>query len=150
MREDWDISKIERVLPQRYPFLFIDRVLEVNKEEGWVVCLKNVTINEHFFSGHFPNKPVMPGVLIIETMAQASIILFSVLKPEIACKKPDYFIGKVEAKFNRPVTAGDQLIIKVQKEKILKNGGIVEAFAKVNHEVVAKAKIIFAVVLKNE
>jgi 3-hydroxyacyl-[acyl-carrier-protein] dehydratase len=149
MRKDWDISKIEQVLPQRYPFIFIDRVIEVNKEEGWVVCLKNVTINEQFFVGHFPNKPVMPGVLIIETMAQASIILFNILRPEIARKKPDYFLGKVEAKFNRPVTAGDQLIIKVKKQKILKNGGVVEALAEVNDEVVAKAEIIFGVVLKN-
>jgi 3-hydroxyacyl-[acyl-carrier-protein] dehydratase len=70
MDDVWDIKKIQEVLPQKYPFLFIDKVLEINKKEGKVTCLKNVTINDYFFEGHFPGNPIMPGAIIIEAMAQ--------------------------------------------------------------------------------
>ena len=87
----------------------------------------------------------MPGVLIIEAMAQSSIILFASLKPEIARLKPDYYLGKVEAKFLKPVNVGDVLILEVEGEKILDNVGVVKAEAKVNNESVAQAKLTFAV-----
>jgi 3-hydroxyacyl-[acyl-carrier-protein] dehydratase len=145
MENSWDINKIQKVLPQKYPFLFIDKVLEINEKEKMVACLKNVTINDYFFAGHFPDNPVMPGALIIEAMAQASIVLFAVLKPEIAEKHPDYYLGKVEAKFLKPVTAGDRLILEARGEKILDKSGIVSAIAKVNDEIVAKAYIVFGV-----
>ena len=142
---EWDIDKIREILPHRFPFLFIDRVLEVDLKQRKAVCLKNVSINDYFFEGHFPSRPVMPGVLIIEAMAQSSIILFASLKPEIAKLKPDYYLGKVEAKFLKPVNVGDVLILEVEGEKILDNVGVVKAEAKVNKEAVAQAKLTFAV-----
>jgi 3-hydroxyacyl-[acyl-carrier-protein] dehydratase len=148
MEPVWDINKIQAILPQKYPFLFIDSVLEINEKERKVVCLKNVTINDYYFAGHFPDNPVMPGAIIIEAMAQASIVLYAVLKPAQAAKHPDYYLGKVEAKFKQPVRAGDQLILEVTGEKILDNAGIVSAVAKVGNEDVAEAQITFGVKVK--
>ncbi len=148
MENTWDIYKIKEILPQRYPFLFIDRVLSVDEKEGRVRCLKNVTVNDYFFEGHFPHKPIMPGVIILEAMAQTSIILYAVLKPHIAAQKPDYFLGKVEVKYKKPVLVGDQLILESSREKVLDKAGVVKTVAQVAGEVVAEAKISFGVLLK--
>jgi beta-hydroxyacyl-ACP dehydratase FabZ len=151
MENPWDIQKIQETLPHRYPFLFIDRVISVDQQAKKVTCQKNFTINDYFFSGHFPGNPVVPGVIMIEAMAQASIILFAGLKPDIAKTHPDYYLGKVEAKFKKPVFPGDTLIIEVAALKILQNSGIVEASAKVNGEVAVEATIAFGIKLnKNE
>jgi 3-hydroxyacyl-[acyl-carrier-protein] dehydratase len=146
----WDINKIQEILPQRYPFLFIDRVISIDEKEGKVTCLKNFTANDYFFTGHFPGKPVVPGVIMIEAMAQASIIGYAAIKPEVASKHPTYYLGKVEAKFKRPVSVGDQLIIEVKKEKIVNNAGVVTAIAKVNGEMAVEAKIMFGVILDTQ
>ena len=145
-----EIKKVAKILPQRYPFMFIDKVCQINLEKGTIICLKGLTINEQFFTGHFPSNPVMPGVIIIEAMAQASIILYDALKPDIAKRKPDYFLGKVDARFFKPVTPGDQLILTISKEKILNSGAMVSGTATVNKEVVTKAKIGFSVKIKDE
>lgn len=150
MEENWNINKIQQILPQKFPFLFIDSVLEIDTENKKVSCLKNVTINDYFFDGHFPGNPVMPGALILEAMAQASIILYAALKPDIAEKHPDYYLGKVEAKFLKPVRVGDQLILEITGEKVLKNAGIVKARARVLQETVAEAEIVFGVKPKDE
>ncbi|MBN2119928.1 MAG: 3-hydroxyacyl-ACP dehydratase FabZ [Candidatus Omnitrophica bacterium] len=144
----WDIEQIKAILPQDYPFLFIDRVTEINEKDKKIKCLKNFSYNEHFFQGHFPKNPVVPGAIIIEALAQASIILYSVLKPDIANKKPSYYLGKVDAHFLKPVSAGSQLTLEVNAAKILNNSGMVEARALVENEVVARARIFFGVKLK--
>lgn len=145
MESIWDINKIQQILPQRYPFLFIDSVLEINPKDKKVTCLKNVTMNDYFLAGHFPGNPVMPGVLIIEALAQAGIILFAALKPQIAQKSPLYYLGRVEAKFLRPVKVADQLILEVFGEKVTDSAGIVRAVASVNKEVCAQAHLVFGV-----
>lgn len=144
----WDINKIQEILPQKYPFLFIDRVLSVDENEGKITCLKNFTANDYFFVGHFPGKPVVPGVIIIEAMAQASILGFAAIKPEVANQHPIYYLGKVETRFMQPVTVGDQLIIEVTKEKIVNNAGVVSVIAKVNDKVAAESKIMFGVIIQ--
>lgn len=142
------MQSIEELLPQRYPFLFIDRIVSVDLNSKKAVCLKNFTINDYFFKGHFPGNPIVPGVIMIEALAQASIILFTQMKPEIASKKPDYLLGKTEIKFKRKVVPGDSLILEVTAQKLLNNAGIVEATAKVGDEIAAEGTISFGIVLK--
>ena len=106
-----DIHQIIKRLPHRYPILLVDRVLEVEGSTR-IKAIKNVTINEPFFTGHFPNRPVMPGVLILEAMAQASALLL--LPPDSNKLDPDvvyYFVGIDNARFKRPVEPGDQLVM---------------------------------------
>jgi 3-hydroxyacyl-[acyl-carrier-protein] dehydratase len=108
-----DIHQILKLLPHRYPFLLVDRVLEIETGKS-IKALKNVTINEPFFMGHFPKHPVMPGVLMIEAMAQAAALLsFSTLGVTPDDKTVYYFAGIDGARFKRPVTAGDQMIMDV-------------------------------------
>jgi len=106
-----DIHKILRQLPHRYPFLLVDRVLELEKGKS-IKALKNVTINEPFFEGHFPNRPVMPGVLMLEALAQASALLsFDALDASPDDQMIYYFAGMDAVRFRRPVEPGDQLIL---------------------------------------
>jgi 3-hydroxyacyl-[acyl-carrier-protein] dehydratase len=107
------IAEIMRILPHRYPFLLVDRVVEVDPDKR-IVALKNVTINEPFFNGHFPGAPVMPGVLTIESMAQAGAILGLLEKKADLTKTLVYFMGIDEAKFRRPIVPGDQMRIVVE------------------------------------
>ncbi len=140
----FDKEKIKSILPHREPFLFIDEIIEIDGTQK-VVAVKYINKNESFFQGHFPDKPVMPGVLIVEAMAQASIILYSIDKPEIAKAYPDYYLGKVKAEFLSPVYPGDKLIIETNKVKFLDNAGITDAIIKVNNKIVAKANLVFGV-----
>jgi 3-hydroxyacyl-[acyl-carrier-protein] dehydratase len=104
------IAQIMRILPHRYPFLMVDRVLEVDQDKR-IVALKNVTINEPFFNGHFPGAPVMPGVLTIESMAQTGAILLLLERNADLGKTLVYFMGIDEARFRRPIVPGDQMRI---------------------------------------
>ena len=111
-----DIARVMRAVPHRYPFLMIDRVLDLVPDQS-AIGLKNVSINENFFQGHFPGHPVMPGVLIIEAMAQtAAVLVVESLGPE-AAGRVVYFMSIEHAKFRRPVVPGDQLRIHVVKER---------------------------------
>ena len=133
-----DIARIVQAIPHRYPFLMIDRVIDLVRGRS-AVGVKNVSINEGFFQGHFPNHPVMPGVLIIESMAQtAAVLVVETLGPE-AAGKVVYFMSVEGAKFRRPVVPGDQLHIHVEK---LRNRGNVWKFqgvARVDGMAVAEA-----------
>jgi 3-hydroxyacyl-[acyl-carrier-protein] dehydratase len=106
-----DIAEIVNLIPHRYPFLLVDRVLELDPGQR-VVGLKNVTMNEAFFQGHFPGKPVMPGVLIVEAMAQTGGILAYSSEPE-AKGKLMFFMGMDKVKFRRPVVPGDQILMEL-------------------------------------
>jgi 3-hydroxyacyl-[acyl-carrier-protein] dehydratase len=124
-----DIHQILKKLPHRYPFLMIDRVLELEKGKR-IKALKNVTINEPFFTGHFPHRPVMPGVLMLEAMAQAAALLaFDATGVELDDKTVYYFAGIDAARFKRPVEPGDQLVMEVLLERsragIFKFNGVI-------------------------
>ncbi|HBF36771.1 MAG TPA: 3-hydroxyacyl-[acyl-carrier-protein] dehydratase FabZ [Firmicutes bacterium] len=135
-----EINEIKALLPHRYPFLLVDRVLELIPNEK-IIALKNVTVNEEFFNGHFPTKPVMPGVLIIETMAQtAGIMMLS--KEEHKGKIP-YFTGIDNARFRKTVVPGDQLIVEVTVIRVRGSVGKVKAVAKVDNHVAAEAELMF-------
>jgi beta-hydroxyacyl-ACP dehydratase FabZ len=134
-----DIQGIEKVLPHRYPFLLIDRVLEL--EDMRVVCLKNVTVNEPFFQGHFPGLPVMPGVLIVEAMAQSAAVLVLNRVPDRQ-NKIVFFAAINEAKFRRPVVPGDQLRIEVEFLKLKATVAKVRGKATVDGNLVAEAEIV--------
>jgi len=137
-----EIKEILEYLPHRYPMLLVDRVLEIEPGKR-ILALKNVSVNEHFFVGHFPHHPVMPGVLIIEALAQAAAILSFCTRG----KKPDdksvyYFVGIDEARFKRPVVPGDQLLLEVAKERELQGVGKFAAQARVGERLVAEAKLL--------
>ena len=109
-----DIHQILKKLPHRYPFLLVDRVIEIKKGES-IRALKNVTMNEPFFGGHFPHRPVMPGVLMLEALAQAAALLaFETLGTELDDETVYYFAGIDGARFKRPVEPGDQLILEAE------------------------------------
>ncbi|HHT9137724.1 MAG TPA: 3-hydroxyacyl-ACP dehydratase FabZ [Candidatus Wunengus sp. YC60] len=143
-------EEIRTLLPQKYPFLFIDRV--VTFEEGKkIVCVKNVSGNEPVFVGHFPDFAIMPGVLIIEAMAQASIILFRKSLPTQQNDKNTVFLlaSVNNARFTKPVFPGDQLFIEIIVEKIVSKGAIVQATVKVEEKTVAKASLTFGIAEKS-
>ena len=137
-RQVLEISDIMAILPHRYPFLLIDRVVEIERGKR-IVAIKNVTINENFFQGHFPSHPVMPGVLIIESMAQtAAVFVVETLGPD-AHGKVVYSMSIEGAKFRRPVVPGDQLRIHVTKERNRGNVWKFRATARVDGVSVAEA-----------
>jgi 3-hydroxyacyl-[acyl-carrier-protein] dehydratase len=135
-----DINQIMQILPHRYPFLLVDRIVDV--EEGKrIVGVKNVTVNEPFFTGHFPGHPVMPGVLIIEAMAQVAAIMAYLASDEETRKKVSYFMAIDKCRFRRPVRPGDQLRIEI--ETLFAKRGIwsVAGKATVDGTVVADAEL---------
>ena len=144
----WDKEKIKSILPHREPFLFIDEVVEIDGTKK-VVTVKNIKDNESFFEGHFPGRPIMPGVLIIEAMAQASVILYYICKPEIGKTHPNYYLGKVKAEFLLPVLPGDELILETNNVKIIDEAAVIDALARVGDRIVAKANFVFSI-KKNE
>lgn len=140
-----DIAQIIELLPHRYPFLLIDRVLELNIGKN-IRALKNVTVNEPFFPGHFPVKPIMPGVLMIEAMAQAAAVLAYTSQPKSADGKQQivYLAGIDEARFKRMVVPGDQLILSAETTRIMRGIGKFKCRATVDGELAAEAILIAA------
>ncbi|HKS66637.1 MAG TPA: 3-hydroxyacyl-ACP dehydratase FabZ [Candidatus Acidoferrales bacterium] len=135
-----DVNAIQKILPHRYPFLLVDAIEEM---ERWkrIVGIKNVTINEHFFQGHFPGKPIMPGVLIIESMAQTGGLLLLQEVPDRE-KKLLYFVAIDGARFRRPVVPGDQLRVEVRVIAWRGDFCKLEGRASVNGELAAEATLM--------
>ena len=136
-----NINEIMEIIPHRYPFLLIDRVESIDGNK--IVAKKNVTMNEFFFQGHYPNEPVMPGVLIIEAMAQAGAVAI-LSKNEFRGKTP-YFGGINNAKFRKMVKPGDTLILEVELLKIRSMAGIGKGIAYVDGKKVAEAELTFMI-----
>jgi len=142
-----DIHEILNHLPHRYPFVLIDRVTDLKLNEE-ITAIKNVTINEPFFPGHFPYHPVMPGVLIVEAMAQAAAVLsFKTMNVLPSEDSVYYFAGIDNVRFKKPVSPGDQLILNVKIDRVLKGIWKYKAQAKVDDLIVAEAEMMC--ILKN-
>ena len=142
-----DILEIMSILPHRYPLLLIDRIVEMERKTR-IVAIKNVTINEPHFAGHFPDFPIMPGVLIVEAMAQVACAMF-LSKPE-AKNKLAYFMGMEEIKFRKPVVPGDRMELKVEVLKMRDKYGKAKGEAFVDGKLATEATFSFAIVDKPE
>ena len=138
-----NVKDILNILPHRYPFLLVDRIIYLNLEENTIIGQKNVTVNEQFFQGHFPGTPIMPGVLILEALAQAGGVLVHKKYPT---KKIAVLLNIKNAKFRRPVVPGDVLMLHATGLYIGTKGGRVMAKAMVNDQVAVEAEIGFALV----
>ncbi len=136
-----DIQNIMKHLPHRYPFLLVDRILDWIPDQR-MTGLKNVTINEPFFQGHFPGAPIMPGVLILEAMAQVGGVLAIASLPEANEKTLMYFMGLDKVKFRKPVVPGDQLILEVELTKARGKVSKLSGKAKVDEKLVAEAQLM--------
>lgn len=139
-----DIHKILTLLPHRYPILLVDRVLEIDKGRS-IKAIKNVTINEPYFTGHFPHRPVMPGVLMLEALAQAAALLaFDALDKQSDNNTVYYFAGIDNARFKRPVEPGDQLVLHVTMVRMKAGIFKFQAKAMVGEELAAEADLTCA------
>ncbi|CAA7027161.1 unnamed protein product [Microthlaspi erraticum] len=139
-----DINKIQEILPHRFPFLLVDRVIEYTAGVS-AVAIKNVTINDNFFPGHFPERPIMPGVLMVEAMAQVGGIVM--LQPEVGGSKTNFFFAGIDkVRFRKPVIAGDTLVMRMTLVKLQKRFGIakMEGKAYVGSSVVCEGEFLMA------
>lgn len=142
-----DAKKIAQILPHRYPFLLVDRIVHLDLEENVIVGQKNVTMNEHFFVGHFPEVPIMPGVLILEALAQTGGIL---VHQKLKTDKIAVLLTVNNAKFRKPVVPGDVLMLHIEGQHVSFKGGKVLAKAIVNENIVVEAEIGFALIDKKQ
>lgn len=141
----FDVKEIMKMIPHRFPFLLVDKILSLNVETGQIVGQKNVTMNEWYFQGHFPDVPLMPGVLILEALAQVGATLVLKGHPE----KIGVLLHINEAKFRNPVKPGDVLILTCERIIFSAKGGKVKGIATVNDKVAVEAEIGFAIVDKS-
>jgi 3-hydroxyacyl-[acyl-carrier-protein] dehydratase len=143
----FDIKDILKILPHRYPFLLVDKILELDLDKGYILGQKNISFNEAFFQGHFPDAPIMPGVLILEALAQNGAVLLN-LKGEHA--KVAVLLSVNNAKFRNPVRPGDILYLKGEGLHLSSKGGKIHATALVNDKIAVEAEIGFALVNKEQ
>ncbi len=139
-----DVNTIQTLIPHRYPFLLVDKVVELDVEGKRIVAHKNVTINEPFFQGHFPGQPIMPGVLIIEALAQAGGVLTQLTLGRDAQSKLFYLVKVDNVRFMKQVVPGDVLELHVQVKRVIRNMAVYYGEAKVDGEVVAHAEVLCA------
>ncbi len=136
-----DIIEILKLLPHRYPFVMVDKITEII-ESRKIIGIKNVTINEPFFQGHFPEQPVMPGVMILEGMAQVGGVLGYHRLPEMIGNKLLYFAGINRARFRKPVVPGDQLVFELDLIKVKRGVMVMEGSASVDGQIVTEAELM--------
>jgi 3-hydroxyacyl-[acyl-carrier-protein] dehydratase len=139
-----DIEQIKKMLPHRQPMLLIDKVIDLEPGKR-VVAIKNVSINDWFLQGHFPGKPITPATVIVEAMAQASIVLYQSAYQSQLTEVPDYYLGSIKASFLHPVIPGDQLKLEAETVKLLPTGAFVSVKAFVEDKKCAEADLVFAV-----
>ncbi|WP_293706569.1 MULTISPECIES: 3-hydroxyacyl-ACP dehydratase FabZ [unclassified Stenotrophomonas] len=139
-----DVTTIQTLIPHRYPFLLVDKVVELDIEGKRILAHKNVTINEPFFQGHFPGQPIMPGVLIIEALAQAGGVLTQLSLGRDAQSKLFYLVKVDNVRFMKQVVPGDVLELHVQVKRVIRNMAVYYGEAKVDGEVVAHAEVLCA------
>lgn len=142
-----DTNEIIEVIPHRFPFLLVDKIIDMDLEKGTITGLKNVTINEHFFQGHFPGAPIMPGVLILEAIAQTGGVLFA---KKMQTTRIAVLLNVKEAKFRTPVKPGDTLLLECEGLHFSSKGGKIRAVAKVENRVAAECEMAFALVDKEQ
>lgn len=142
-----DINEILQILPHRYPFLLVDKIVDVNLEKGTITGQKNLTINEAFFQGHFPGVPIMPGVLILEALAQTGAVLVHAGGDR---EKIAVLLNVNHAKFRNPVKPGDVLMLHGEGMRLSSKGGKIQATATVNDKIAVQAEIGFALVDKSQ
>lgn len=142
MESNLNTDDIIKILPHRYPFLLVDKIIDIEENKS-VTAIKNVTFNEPFFQGHFPGNPIMPGVLILEALAQAGATM--ILSLEENRGKTALFVGADNVKFRRMVVPGDVLILKSEILKYKFKFGVAKCIAKVGDEIACEAKISFAI-----
>jgi 3-hydroxyacyl-[acyl-carrier-protein] dehydratase len=140
-------KQVEKILPHRYPFLLVDRVIHIDLEANEITALKNVTVNEPFFQGHFPGAPIMPGVLILEALAQTGGIL---VHQKGYDKKIAVLLNVTNAKFRKPVTPGDALLLHAKGLHISANGGKIQAKATIGSGLAVEAELSFALIDKEK
>lgn len=143
-----DVKDIIKIIPHRYPFLLVDRILEMDLEKGYILGQKNVTINEQFFQGHFPEAPIMPGVLILEALAQTGGVLVHLKAGKPA--KIAVLLNVNHAKFRHPVRPGDILTLRGEGIHFSSKGGRIKAEAFVQDKIAVEAEIGFALVDKSQ
>lgn len=141
-----DINEIMKILPHRYPFLLVDKILEISEKS--VVGIKNVTINEPYFTGHYPDQPIMPGVLIIETVAQVGALM--IMYPKRESHLVPYLASIAGFKFRKPVNPGDQLKISAELISMKANMGKMKAKVFVDNGLVAEGEMMYALITRKE
>ena len=146
---EFDIHKVMELLPHRYPFLLIDRVNEFEEGKS-LTAIKNVTINEPFFQGHFPGQPIMPGVLVLEAMAQATGLLAFSSMGDAHKSKLYMLVGIDKARFRGQVVPGDQLVLKISLKRNMRGIGMYQCEARINGDVVAEAEMMCSAQDRNQ
>jgi 3-hydroxyacyl-[acyl-carrier-protein] dehydratase len=142
-----DIKDLLQILPHRFPFLLVDKIIEMDVEKGYILGQKNLTFNEQFFQGHFPGAPIMPGVLILEALAQMGAVL---VHQKGQTEKTAVLLNIDNAKFRNPARPGDILMLKGEGLHLGSRGGKIKAVATVNDKIAAQAEIGFALVDKSQ